>query len=97
MLCIDKSHKISFPGSSHGDRLLGEFTLVRKICYIWWYFTHEYLSKRWIVDRATLRQARADDLQYVDDPEHLDLLAIFFANGRNLYSGSYPRDNSSDF
>jgi len=32
------------------------------------------------VDRSTLRQARADDLQYVDDPEHLDFLAIFFAN-----------------
>ncbi|EMD31748.1 hypothetical protein CERSUDRAFT_119333 [Gelatoporia subvermispora B] len=36
--------------------------------------------KRWILDRATLRQARADDLQYVDDPEHLDFLSIFFAN-----------------
>ncbi|EED84433.1 predicted protein [Postia placenta Mad-698-R] len=29
---------------------------------------------------ATFRQARADDLRYVDDPEHLDFLAIFFAN-----------------
>lgn len=38
-------------------------------------------SKRWIVDRATLKQARADDLQYVDDPAHLDFLAIYFANG----------------
>lgn len=36
--------------------------------------------KRWIVDRATLKQARADDLQYVDDPELLDFLAIYFAN-----------------
>ncbi|OCH87091.1 cyclin-like protein [Obba rivulosa] len=36
--------------------------------------------KRWMLDRATLRQARADDLQYVDDPEYLDFLAIFFAN-----------------
>ncbi|KAJ7886189.1 cyclin-like protein [Mycena olivaceomarginata] len=35
--------------------------------------------KRWIVDRATLRQARADDLLYVEDPEHLDFLAIYFA------------------
>ncbi|KAJ7983089.1 cyclin-like protein [Mycena polygramma] len=35
--------------------------------------------KRWIVDRATLRQARADDLLYVDEPEHLDFLAIYFA------------------
>ncbi|KAI0084168.1 cyclin-like protein [Irpex rosettiformis] len=36
--------------------------------------------KRWIVDRATLRQARAEDLQYVEDPEYFDLLNIFFAN-----------------
>jgi cyclin-C len=33
------------------------------------------------VDRATLKQARADDLLYVDDPLYLDLLNIFFANG----------------
>ncbi|KAG5638235.1 hypothetical protein H0H81_001109 [Sphagnurus paluster] len=37
-------------------------------------------NKRWVVDRATLKQARADDLQYVDDPDHLDFLAIYFAN-----------------
>ncbi|EIW62296.1 cyclin-like protein [Trametes versicolor FP-101664 SS1] len=36
--------------------------------------------KRWIVDRATLRQARSDDIQYVDNPEHLAFLNIFFAN-----------------
>ncbi|KAI0959018.1 hypothetical protein AcW1_003972 [Taiwanofungus camphoratus] len=36
--------------------------------------------KRWLVDRATLKQARAEDLQYVDSPEHLDFLAIFTAN-----------------
>ncbi|KAI0352803.1 cyclin-like protein [Trametes cingulata] len=36
--------------------------------------------KRWIVDRATLLQARSDDLQYVDNPEHLAFLNIFFAN-----------------
>ncbi|KAF7984387.1 hypothetical protein HWV62_15443 [Athelia sp. TMB] len=42
--------------------------------------SEDTLRNRWIVDRATLRQARVDDLQYVDDPEHLDLLAIFFAN-----------------
>ncbi|KAH9853333.1 cyclin-like protein [Lenzites betulinus] len=36
--------------------------------------------KRWIVDRATLRQARSDDLQYVDNAEHLAFLNIFFAN-----------------
>lgn len=36
--------------------------------------------KRWIVDRATLKESRSGDLQYVDDPEYLDLFAIFFAN-----------------
>ncbi|OBZ66557.1 RNA polymerase II holoenzyme cyclin-like subunit [Grifola frondosa] len=36
--------------------------------------------KRWIVDRATLKQARIDDLQYVGNPDYLDYLAIFFAN-----------------
>ncbi len=35
-------------------------------------------SKRWIVDRATLRQARSDDVLYLDDP---DLLG-FFASQR---------------
>lgn len=39
------------------------------------------VSKRWIVDRATLKEARQDDLQYVDDPDHLDFLAIYFGNG----------------
>ncbi|KAF9236634.1 cyclin-like protein [Melanogaster broomeanus] len=36
--------------------------------------------KRWIVDRATLRQARADDLQHIDDPDFLTYLSVFFAN-----------------
>ncbi|KAH9483252.1 RNA polymerase II holoenzyme cyclin-like subunit [Psilocybe cubensis] len=36
--------------------------------------------KRWLVDRATLNQARLEDLHYVEDPEHLDYLAIYFAN-----------------
>ncbi|KAF9530960.1 cyclin-like protein [Crepidotus variabilis] len=36
--------------------------------------------KRWIVDRATLHQARLADLQYVDNPEQLDFLSIYFAN-----------------
>jgi cyclin C len=36
--------------------------------------------KRWIVDRATLKESRSDDLQYVDDSEYLDFFAIFFAN-----------------
>ncbi|KAF9224527.1 cyclin-like protein [Gyrodon lividus] len=36
--------------------------------------------KRWVVDRATLRQARVDDLQYVDDPEYFTYFSVFFAN-----------------
>ncbi|KAI5124300.1 hypothetical protein M0805_008908 [Coniferiporia weirii] len=36
--------------------------------------------KRWIIDRATIHQARSEDRQYVDDPDHLALLGIFFAN-----------------
>ncbi|KAG6811959.1 hypothetical protein H0H92_005063 [Tricholoma furcatifolium] len=36
--------------------------------------------KRWIVDRATLKEARADDLQYVEDPDHLNFLAIYFGS-----------------
>ncbi|KAH9927865.1 cyclin-like protein [Amylocystis lapponica] len=36
--------------------------------------------KRWIIDRATLARAREEDLQYVDNPQHIDMLAIFFAN-----------------
>ncbi|KAF9442492.1 cyclin-like protein [Macrolepiota fuliginosa MF-IS2] len=35
--------------------------------------------KRWLVDRATVRRARAQDLHYVDSPS-LDYLAIYFAN-----------------
>jgi hypothetical protein len=42
-------------------------------------------SKRWIVDRTSLRRARLDDLQYVDDPEHLDFLGIYFANSEPPY------------
>ena len=34
-----------------------------------------------MVDRATLKRSRAEDLQYVDDPELLDLLSIFFGQG----------------
>ncbi|CAL1712803.1 unnamed protein product [Somion occarium] len=36
--------------------------------------------KRWNIDRATVKLARSQDLQYVDDPEYLDFLSIFFAN-----------------
>ncbi|KAH6873697.1 cyclin-like protein [Coprinopsis sp. MPI-PUGE-AT-0042] len=42
-----------------------------------WVSSHH---KRWIVDRGALKQARAEDLQYVDDPQYLDFLAIYFAN-----------------
>ncbi|KAI6014986.1 cyclin-like protein [Pisolithus orientalis] len=42
-----------------------------------WSSTH---YKRWIVDRATLRQARADDMRYVDDPEIFVYFSLFFAN-----------------
>ncbi|EJD35978.1 cyclin-like protein [Auricularia subglabra TFB-10046 SS5] len=35
--------------------------------------------KRWIVDRATVEQARVDDAQYTT-PEHLNLLSVLFAN-----------------
>ncbi|KAI0057270.1 cyclin-like protein [Artomyces pyxidatus] len=37
-------------------------------------------NKRWIVDRATLKQARIDDLHYVENAEQLDFLNIYFAN-----------------
>ncbi|EGO04213.1 hypothetical protein SERLA73DRAFT_43857 [Serpula lacrymans var. lacrymans S7.3] len=40
--------------------------------------------KRWIVDRPALRQARTEDLQYVDDPHHLDFFSVFFANGTSF-------------
>ena len=42
-------------------------------------------SKRWIIDRATLRQARAEDLLYVEDSELLDLLNIFFADSQYMH------------
>jgi len=37
-------------------------------------------NKRWIVDRAKLRQARSEDLQYVESPDHIDFLNIYFAS-----------------
>ncbi|KAG6899349.1 hypothetical protein C0993_011040 [Termitomyces sp. T159_Od127] len=42
--------------------------------------------KRWLVDRATLKEARQEDLQYVDDPDQLDFLAIYFGNETNQFS-----------
>lgn len=79
--------------SPNGDGFLGKLTLVR--------FTNTSFSsqnplisssKRWIVDRATLKQSRAEiDLHYVDDPEYLDFLAIYFANGRSKSRPIYPR------
>ncbi|KIK01129.1 hypothetical protein K443DRAFT_99286 [Laccaria amethystina LaAM-08-1] len=48
--------------------------------------------KRWIVDRVTLKQSRAEfDIHYVVDPEYLDFLAIYFANGRLKIRPIYPR------
>jgi hypothetical protein len=46
-------------------------------------------SKRWVIDRATLKQARAEDLRYVDCPEHIDFLNIYFAN-RRMFPSSTP-------
>ncbi|TDL17693.1 hypothetical protein BD410DRAFT_816457 [Rickenella mellea] len=34
--------------------------------------------KRWMVDRATAKHARAEDIHYADDPEHIALLGVFF-------------------
>ena len=31
-----------------------------------------------------MKQSRAQDLRYVDDPDHLEFLAIYFANGESL-------------
>ncbi len=51
------------------------------------FFAHtRETSKRWIVDRATLHQARLDDMQYVDDPEHLEFLGIYFANCEEFFN-----------
>lgn len=47
-------------------------------------------SKRWIVDRASLKQSRSEDLQYVDSPEHIDFLNIYFANRRVFPVLSFP-------
>ena len=43
------------------------------------------------MDRATLRQARADNLQYADDPQYLTYFSLFFANGSDIHS---PRINT---
>jgi hypothetical protein len=76
----------------NGHGFLGQLALVRRqdtpfnpriLKLIGAYCDHVH-SKRWIVDRATLKQARVDDLQYVDDPQYLDLLNIFFANGESI-------------
>ena len=72
---------------SNGDRLLDELT---QVCPIYNPLTFNpdniSRSKRWIIDRATLKQARTEDLQYVDSPEHIDFLNIYFANRRMLPS-----------
>ncbi|GJJ16272.1 hypothetical protein Clacol_010568 [Clathrus columnatus] len=57
---------------SHGDRFLGLFALGILL-------TRQTCSRRWIVDRTTLAQARQDDSYYATE-DHLALLGIFFAN-----------------
>ncbi|KAF9040700.1 cyclin-like protein [Panaeolus papilionaceus] len=39
--------------------------------------------KRWIVDRSSWNQARAEDYRLVDQPEYIDYLSIYFANAIN--------------
>ena len=64
----------------HGRRLLVKFPLVspslptKQLPYI------PLNSKRWIVDRATLKQARAEDMRYVKDPLFFQLFNIFTGN-----------------
>ena len=53
-----------------------------------------YHSKRWVIDRATLRQARAEDLQYLDDPEYLDFFSILFANGEPCTPKTFRRGST---
>ena len=63
-----------------GNRLLGKLA---QVTFLWSLLEHPgdtVPSKRWIVDRATLKQARVEDLQYVHSPDHIDLLNIYFAN-----------------
>jgi len=79
-------HTVLFIGPAscfNGDRLLGELTQVRSLRIS---DTLPLLniphSKRWIIDRASLKQSRSEDLQYVDSPEHIDFLNIYFANRR---------------
>ena len=67
------------PVRRNGYRLLGKLSLVsRQLLHIC--VGPKFSSKRWIVDRATIQHARSQDLLYVDDPEYLDFLGIFFAN-----------------
>jgi hypothetical protein len=60
-------------GRAHTSKLSAHF---RSSAFI----EHIPRSKRWITDRASLKQARSEDLQYVDSPEHIDFLNIYFAN-----------------
>ena len=79
--------------ASNGHRFLGKLALVRTQGTILTSnrgsLEFNGLSKRWIVDRATLRQARVTDLKYVDDPEYLDFFGIFFANGTSFSPSLY--------
>ena len=77
-----QSPSTHWPQPPNGHQLLVQLPLVRLSFQIQppSLFTLPPASKRWIVDRSTLHQARSDDLQYVDNPEYLGFLNIFFAN-----------------
>jgi hypothetical protein len=67
-------------GRAHTSKLSAHFSDTQSLLNI-------TRSKRWIIDRASLKQARGEDLQYVDSPEHIDFLNIYFANRRvSLFS-----------
>lgn len=69
----------------NGDRLLGELTQVSSLRIPDTLpLLNIHRSKRWIIDRASLKQARSEDLQYVDSPEHIDFLNIYFANRKSV-------------
>ena len=66
-------------GQAHTSKLPTQFSTLSCLTYI-------SRSKRWIIDRASLKQARTEDLRYVESPEHIDFLNIYFANRRMFHS-----------
>ena len=73
-----------------GNRLLGKLAQVRSCGPFLEHLGDTLPSKRWIVDRATLKQARVEDLQYVHSPDHIDLLNIYFANRAPTHTSNSP-------